>query len=147
MIAITLSGKWVFDGFADRYKLHAARTLCATRTVSTRKSSSKKIGLPSPYPDLQEVTPLLAGGFPIYHFWLARPEAHYACVIFSLTTNCEGVPFAMLPRTFGLKLHPDDMDVTGDVRNIFLSGGEITIRSDTPSFYGNCLSIINVTVH
>jgi hypothetical protein len=31
--------------------------------------------------------------------------------------------------------------------NIFLSGGEITIRSDIPSFYGNRLSIINVTVH
>jgi hypothetical protein len=28
MIAITLLGKWVFEGFADRYKLHAASTLC-----------------------------------------------------------------------------------------------------------------------
>jgi hypothetical protein len=31
--------------------------------------------------------------------------------------------------------------------SIFLSGGEITIRSDTLSFYRNRISKINVTAH
>jgi hypothetical protein len=37
--------------------------------------------------------------------------------------------------------------VRARLSSIFLSGGEITIRSDTLSFYSNRLSTINVTVH